>query len=559
MKRLLSLFFGFLIVISTTGAVLPQPVEQGENPAAPSSPVKLIFIHHSTGENWLNDENGGLARALQQYNYFPSDTNYGWGPDGIGDRTDIPNWVEWFRSENTPTIMQAVYSENEVHSPYERSMTDPGGENQIIMFKSCFPNSDLEGSPNDPPTPGTDLNMGNAKYVYNEILKYFKTRPDKLFVVITAPPLTDGTHAANARAFNNWLVNDWLKENNYTQPNVAVFDFYNILTGPDNHHTYVNDRIEHTINNNRNTSYYPSEDDHPNRAGNQKATMEFIPMLNILYNRWQATAPIQPAEEPQEAPPAAQPEAPAPAAVSVEGMLFDFESDDRVWEANVDEAVQGTALDCQASPGNAASGSRSMQITFNVVAESWATCSYFFDSPTDLSASDGIQFMLFVDEPGDALHLDVFMDINGERATFAREIPFSSPVGSWVAVQTKWSDLKRVEWETDGGSPFTHPDQITGFAFGFPAGDTVNRGLIHIDDIQTISGKQSSAPPSEPQQVAVVPIEENGDQPEMEEPNQTSGKKNSFLPICGSIALVPVGTLVFLTSRKSTNRLSITP
>jgi len=29
----------------------------------PASPAKLIFIHHSSGENWLSDEQGGLARA----------------------------------------------------------------------------------------------------------------------------------------------------------------------------------------------------------------------------------------------------------------------------------------------------------------------------------------------------------------------------------------------------------------------------------------------------------------------------------------------------------------
>ncbi|NMB59891.1 MAG: hypothetical protein GYA12_12035, partial [Chloroflexi bacterium] len=225
MKRLIAITACFLMFIGICAAVMPQEV----NANPPPSPVRLIFIHHSTGENWLNDENGGLARALQQNNYYPTDTNYGWGPDTIGDRTDIPNWLEWFRGNNTPAIMQAVYTEGEVHSPYERTLPDPGGENQIILFKSCFPNSALEGSPNDPPTPGTDLTVGNAKYIYNEILQYFKTRPDKLFVVITAPPLTDGTLANNARAFNQWLVNDWLRENNYTLPNVAVFDFYNIL------------------------------------------------------------------------------------------------------------------------------------------------------------------------------------------------------------------------------------------------------------------------------------------------------------------------------------------
>jgi len=69
------------------------------NPNPPEKPVKLIFLHHSSGGNWLADpaENGSggdLGRALMENNYFVSATNYGWGPDAIGDRTDIGNWWE---------------------------------------------------------------------------------------------------------------------------------------------------------------------------------------------------------------------------------------------------------------------------------------------------------------------------------------------------------------------------------------------------------------------------------------------------------------------------------
>jgi len=533
MKRLIAITACFLMFIGICAAVMPQEV----NANPPPSPVRLIFIHHSTGENWLNDENGGLARALQQNNYYPTDTNYGWGPDTIGDRTDIPNWLEWFRGNNTPAIMQAVYTEGEVHSPYERTLPDPGGENQIILFKSCFPNSALEGSPNDPPTPGTDLTVGNAKYIYNEILQYFKTRPDKLFVVITAPPLTDGTLANNARAFNQWLVNDWLRENNYTLPNVAVFDFYNILTGPNNHHRFNNGVIEHVTNDKRNTEYYPSEDDHPNRQGNQKATQEFLPMLNIFYNQWKSA----PVAQPQKPAPTSQtagqnpPAAPAQPASAASGILYDFESEQPVWEANIDEAAQSTALDCQNTNTLASGGSQSMQITFNVAANSWATCSNFFPAPRDLSQSDGIQFSLYVKEPGTAMHFDVFTGPNGERATNAREIPLPA-AGKWVTIQTKWADLRRVEWETDGGTVFSHPEQITGFAFGFPAGDAVNKGLVYIDDIQTFKSGQAVNPPP---QTDVKPAAANP--PSAEQPDEPEKQRNPLLPFCGSMLTALMG------------------
>jgi hypothetical protein len=283
------IFLLFIFIIPVAAAPHYQEVI---DPSPPISPVKLIFIHHSTGENWLTDGYGNLGKTLAENNYFVSDTNYGWGPDSIGDRTDIPDWLEWFASDQTPGYISALLEESGQNSSYTRDFEDPGGENQVIMFKSCFPNSALEGNPGDPPDAEGWLTVGHAKYVYNEILQYFSTRPDKLFIVITAPPLQDTTYADNARAFNLWLVNDWLAENNYTLPNVAVFDFYNVLTDRDAHHWFSDGEIGHVVKES-NILAYPSSDDHPSRKGSQKATEEFIPLLNIFYNRWLSTSTIQ--------------------------------------------------------------------------------------------------------------------------------------------------------------------------------------------------------------------------------------------------------------------------
>ena len=312
-----------------TPSPLPPAAVQADNPNPPASPLKLIFIHHSTGGNWLADLDqhasaGGLGRALMENNYYVSATNYGWGPDSIGDRTDLGNWWEWFNGPNSATYLAALYAENEQNfgdfGSWPRLDADPGGENVIVMFKSCFPNSQLGGSPNDPPTTGDNplrgmdssagdeiFNVANAKGIYNDLLTYFATRQDRLFVVITAPPLladeTDAAHAANARAFNNWLVNDWLDA--YTYSNVAVFDFYNVLTSSGgnvdvndlgqesgNHHRWWNGALQHTqtVANNF-SAYAPPGDSHPNTAGGQKATGEFVSWLNVQVNRWTGEAP----------------------------------------------------------------------------------------------------------------------------------------------------------------------------------------------------------------------------------------------------------------------------
>jgi hypothetical protein len=290
-------------------------VEARASISPPAEPVRLIFIHHSTGENWLSDSNGGLGMALRDNNYFVSDTNYDWGPDSIGSSTDIGDWWLWFRGPDSATYLSALYAESEQHCEYSRLSISVSGENQIIMFKSCFPNSALQGNINDPVPPidsnplrgedsGSEYHtVANAKGIYIDLLEYFKTRPDKLFVVITAPPLTDPTYADNARAFNNWLVNDWLA--GYTVGNVFVFDFYNVLTTnggnantndlgleSGNHHRWWNGAVQHKTDGdndaNSNVLEYPTEDDHPSRAGNLKATAEFVPLLNNAYSSFQA-------------------------------------------------------------------------------------------------------------------------------------------------------------------------------------------------------------------------------------------------------------------------------
>jgi hypothetical protein len=283
------------------------------NPDPPAGAVRLIFIHHSTGENWLADSNGGLGISLMNNSYFVSDTNYGWGPGSIGDTTDIGNWWLWFNGPDRGTYLAALYAEGGQNCSYSRLGAAPAGPNGIVMFKSCFPNSALQGSPNDPVPPissnplrgqdsGSEFHtVANAKGIYIALLDYFHTRQDKLFVVVAAPPLSDPTYASNARAFNQWLVNEWLKD--YPYRNVAVFDFYNVLTtnsgGPNtndlgsatgNHHRFWNSAVQHKTDGdndaNPNVLEYQSGDDHPSIAGNLKATGEFQGLLNIFYNCW---------------------------------------------------------------------------------------------------------------------------------------------------------------------------------------------------------------------------------------------------------------------------------
>jgi hypothetical protein len=425
--------------------------------------------------------------------------------------------------------MNALFNEHEQHASYTRTLSDPGGENQIIMFKSCFPTSDLQGNPNDPPGTYEELSVSGAKYVYNTILQYFATRPDKLFIVITAPPLSDATHAANARAFNEWLLNDWLRENNYVLNNVAVFDFYNILTSPDAHHRFNNGGVEH-LTSSSNTLHYPSGDDHPSAAGSQKATEEFLPMLNIFYHRWKSGAPTQP--PPADIPTAqieSAPEIPAPASPVSAGLLDDFEADARLWEPFGDDAT-ATTMKCSAQTGAVNSGSRALFVEYNIAPAGWGTCAHFPESTQDWSAGDGLTFYVHATQAGIFFDVDIYAGSRDAQETYLYTVTLPAECAAgYVPITVKWSDFTRASWEENAGAVFDKPNQIVGMAFGIGSSDAANIGSFWVDDLAIA---ETSAPAAPEQPIQESATEQPAPQ---EQPAPADEPQSPALPCAGAL------------------------
>lgn len=567
----MSAFFIILSLIALLSSALParQPSPEQVDTAPPPEPVKLVFIHHSTGGNWLadptgNDLGGGLGRALMENNYYVSATNYGWGPDSIGDSTDIPHWLDWLRGERSSVYLGALYNENGQNigdfGVWPRLVADPGGENQVILFKSCFPNSDLEGSPTDPPAPEGWLSVSNAKYVYNEILKYFGTRPDKLFVVITAPPLIHSAYAANARAFNLWLVEDWLAENNYPLNNVAVFDYYNVLTGPDSQHRVVGGNVEHTYTPGGNLLYYPSGDDHPSRAGNAKATEEFMPLLNSFYHRWAATRTESPVESPVEIPepePEIEPEPveviPAEAEpVSIPavqaGYLEDFDGGAQGWEVFADEVGGAGQVHAAIVSDRTYEGEYALRLQIQVGAGGWATYARFFEEPQDWRAYSGLGFALWSADPGTVIDVHVYAGSPHDRESYTFRTE-TSAMDDWTVVTIPWDDFRRVAWEDNPGAALTHTDQVLGVAFGFPGGDGGNRGELWLDSLQVWTEGAEYLPAIDPD-AGAMPVE-----PAAEAAQEEQDGRGGF-PFCGGAFALPLGLAACgLRRKKSQDRL----
>lgn len=288
----------FLIALVVLVAAGPSRACALADSRMPDSPTKLVFIHHSTGQAWLEDGYGNLGVTMRDNRYFVSDTNYGWGPGSIGDYTDTGHWWTWFRGSSATTYTTALFAENGQNSSYSRLTSEPAGPNKIVMFKSCFPNSNIEGSPSDviPPIETNPLKgdsgpltVGNAKGIYLDLLPYFATQTDTMFVLVVPPPLrpvdTSAPNAANARYLANWLVDrdGWLA--GYAGGNVVAYDYYTVLTG--GHHRVSGGMVEHKAGAS-NYLAFPTGDSHPSAAGDRIASAEFAPFLNAALRSWQA-------------------------------------------------------------------------------------------------------------------------------------------------------------------------------------------------------------------------------------------------------------------------------
>jgi hypothetical protein len=263
----------------------------------PERPLNLFFIHHScggqlfapqgsdSGEDCIyqsHPNGGGLRGLLEAEGYSVHEASYA---SELGDKTDIFDWLPKFRDK-----MDKIVTASGPDSYFE-----DGTKNDIVAFKSCFPNSRFVGVGEEPGDPkGPQLTVANAKATYSALLAEFQKKPDVLFVALTAPPLIgerpaeplwkrvarlalgkqhpdDSKTGPLARQFNNWLKAEdgWLK--GYPLKNVVVFDYYDILTD-DGKSNFL--RFAATPN-----------DEHPNKEGNTVAAKRFVPFINGAVRR----------------------------------------------------------------------------------------------------------------------------------------------------------------------------------------------------------------------------------------------------------------------------------
>jgi hypothetical protein len=273
----------------------------------PSIALDLLFIHHSVGGQLLADpgplettpdarrsihrthpNGGGLRSLLAKQGFRVHEASYG---SAIGQKTDLFDWLPKF-SDSMPQILALEHQDEKLGA----------GVNQVVMFKSCYPNNAFRPDAGAVGNPrGPDLTLANAKATLLAVRGELARHPATLFVYLSAPPLradppepawkrlakralrrptrADEQHAAAslAREFNDWVVSPsgWLAA--YPHTNILTFDYFGLLAG---------DRASQSSSNFLQYASNDGTDNHPHADAQSRAAQALASLLErAMVNR----------------------------------------------------------------------------------------------------------------------------------------------------------------------------------------------------------------------------------------------------------------------------------
>ena len=476
--------------------------------------TRIIFLHHSCGENLINQ--GGVREGLTALGYEFYD--HGYNGDGLrladgsytGTHFDVPD-------DNTDPDGFATIFAQPLHDPPDNTFSHLM-QYDVIAFKSCYPVSNI----------GDDYQLNEFKSYYLSIRDRMDQYPAKPFVVVTQPPqvpaYSDPEEGARARAFADWLQSD---EYLSGHPNVFVFDFFGLLAGDDN---FL--RSEY-----REDEY----DGHPNERANREIGPLFVTFIDQAVQSHTAAGPrptpaatSQPEEEATEPPPPAESSSPKPA-----GVVDDFESAAGHWGTN---AETGSTVECGPAAGTAHGGSSALRLRYGVEPWGWVECGRSFDAIQDWSAATGLSLWVRSDEAGEWFTLMLFSGDPQGPSPF--ELEFETTAAGWTQFVFPWADLIPAEWADEGSLAEIDPARMIGYGFSVGAGEDRNEGTLWVDDVGPATGAEQPQPGPAPSSTPApaAPAEE----PEEETEEESGGG------VCPGAALaLPLGGLgILLAGRR---------
>jgi hypothetical protein len=191
-------------------------------PSQESNNVRIIFLHHSTGGKiW----SGGVPQLIKEYN-LNNKTNY-----QISEQ-NYPSTKGGYPWSNYPYDYYNLWVKHtgDSHDKKELNLDQIAANYDVIIFKHCFPVSEIKADTGKPNINSNRKSLENYKLQYNALRDRMLQFPDKKFIVWTGAALSEDSttpeQAKRSKEWADWVRSEWDK----TDDNIFIFDFEQLET-----------------------------------------------------------------------------------------------------------------------------------------------------------------------------------------------------------------------------------------------------------------------------------------------------------------------------------------
>lgn len=463
-----------VFVLALTMAPLSLTAHVVTPAAAQERPVRILFMHHSTGGGLIWE--GGLREEFTNLGYEFWD--HGYNEEGLVDNNG--NWlgIDWAVPDDNTDL-------DGWNLIFNQPVTDPASNTlshmlafDVILFKSCFPASDID----------SEERFEEYRRYYLSIRDVMGRYPNKLFIPFTTPPLvpnaTSPENAARAQRWAEYLTSDEYLEGH---PNVRVFDLFHHLADE---------------NGTLKAEYRGDEwDSHPNTLANQTVgaiLVDFVDRAILDFTPGEpVTQPVPADDVAQAGVTSSDLEGAAHDDEEVspdEGLpsldqIGDFESDlTRYWW---DWAEQATLSWSTVQPGH--DSDHALQLTFDLASGGYGGIGVNFAANPAWEDAEGISFYWRAEKAGLTVRFALAVqDPTQPGAEPSEAAPFETSLvtsgDEWEQVTIPWTDFAKAEWFGDAGVDEFDPANVIWLAFDLGSGERAQQGTIWIDDIRLVMG-----------------------------------------------------------------------
>ncbi len=200
--------------------------------------MNIVFLHHSTGKIiWSANKNKAeyyFNKVFNTFNYVPDffdDYNRANGTQYLITEQTFPKGTP-YGWKNYPYDYYNIWVKNAGDKPF---MEEPTLElltekYDVIIFKHCFPGSNILEDTGHPDIDSERKSLENYKLQYNALKEKMHEFNDTKFILWTIPALlkqkTSEGNAKRAKEFSDWVKNDW----DTPDDNIFIWDFRQIET-----------------------------------------------------------------------------------------------------------------------------------------------------------------------------------------------------------------------------------------------------------------------------------------------------------------------------------------